>query len=398
MRLPRRHGLRWLAASAGVAVAGATVLAMAPAHADSATVNAQLSLSGVATKDNVLGGTTIGVHPGDTVDFKASALPTAGLANIPALGSLLDGVLSGLLSSQFQVVVTFGSDFGAATPALGGQSVTLGGPTSGSCKGDADSSITFPKAGTYSFTWTVRYVLPGLLGCTKSSLGATSMNQLQQAGIAINASNQWVGQVVVAADPPKGGISVQLPGVGAAPSLPVVGQLPGATLPPVALPTIPVGGISIPGLGSGSSSSSGNGSGSSSSAHAGTGSKDAGAKFKVPALTIPEQVVPKGYGNGNSTTSGGSGSGLDVGGLSNLGALGDIVAGDSGTRTAAPAAATAAPSASPAAGPTIDAHAVLAATNKPSGQQKPVLLAIVAIIALSLVTAIYARMYLLRKK
>jgi len=395
MRLARRHGLRWLAASAGIAVAGATVLAMAPAHADSATVNAQLSLSGVATKDNVLGGTTIGVHPGDTVDFQASALPTAGLENIPALGSLLDGVLSSLLGSQFQVVVTFGSDFGAATPALGGQSVTLGGPTSGSCKGAPDSAITFPKAGTYSFTWTVRYVLPGLLGCTKSSLGATSMNQLQQAGIAINASNQWVGQVVVANDPPKGGISVQLPGVGAAPSLPVVGQLPGATLPPVSLPTIPVGGVSIPGIGGGSASS-GSGSGSTSTGHAGGSTKGAGSQFTPPGLTVPEEVVPKGYGDGNSTTSGGSGSGLGAGGLSDLGVLGDIVAGDSGTHAAAPAAATAEPSAS--AGPTIAAHAVLSATNTSNGQQMPVLLAIVSIIALSLVTAIYARMYLLRKK
>ncbi|HEU5006118.1 MAG TPA: hypothetical protein VFT67_04045 [Jatrophihabitantaceae bacterium] len=398
MRLARRHGLRWLAASAGIAVAGATVLAMAPAHADSATVSAQLSLSGVATKDNVLGGTTIGVHPGDTVDFKASALPTAGLENIPALGSLLDGVLSNLLGSQFQVVVTFGSDFGSASPALGGQSVTLGGPTSGSCKGDPDEAITFPKAGSYSFTWTVRYVLPGLLGCTKSSLGATSMNQLQQAGIAINASNQWVGQVVVANDPPKGGISVQLPGVGAAPSLPVVGQLPGATLPPVSLPTIPVGGISIPGIGGGSASS-GSGSGTTSTGHAAGSTKGAGSHFTPPGLTVPEEVVPKGYGNGNSTTSGGTGgagSGLGVGGLSDLGVLGDIVAGDPGTHTAAPAAATAEPSAAP--GPTIAAHAVLSATSTSKGQQMPVLLAIVSIIALSLVTAIYARMYLLRKK
>lgn len=395
MRLPRRHGLRWMAASAGIAVAGATVLAMAPAHADSATVNAQLSLSGVATKDSVLGGTTIGVHPGDTVDFKASALPTAGLENIPALGSLLNGVLSSLLGSQFQVVVTFGSDFGAATPALGGQSVTLGGPTSGSCKGAPDSAITFPKAGTYSFTWTVRYVLPGLLGCTKSSLGATSMNQLQQAGIAINASNQWVGQVVVANDPPKGGISVQLPGVGAAPSLPVVGQLPGATLPPVSLPTIPVGGISIPGVGGGSASS-GSGSGSTSTGHGGGSTKGAGSHFTPPGLTVPEEVVPKGYGNGDGANPGGSGSGLGVGGLSDLGVLGDIVAGGSGTHTAAPAAATAAPSSSP--GPTIAAHAVLTATSTSKGQQMPVVLAIVSIIALSLVTAIYARMYLLRKK
>ena len=99
----------------------------------------------------------------------------------------------------------------------------------------------------WSFTWSVQYVLPGLFGCTKNGLNSTSMNQLQQAGIAINASNQWVGQVVVATDPPKGGISIQLPGIGAAPSLPVVGQLPGMSIAPQAAPTIGAG--SLPGLG-----------------------------------------------------------------------------------------------------------------------------------------------------
>ncbi len=101
------------------------------------------------------------MHPGDTVDFKASALPTAGLDNIPALGSLLSGVLNTLLGSQFQVVVSFDSGFSRASPNIAGQTLTLGGPTSGSCKGAADKAVTFPQTGTYSFTWTVQYVPPG---------------------------------------------------------------------------------------------------------------------------------------------------------------------------------------------------------------------------------------------
>ena len=120
-------------------------------------------------------------------------------------------------------------------------------------------------AGTYNFTWNIQYVLPGLLGCKANGLSNGDLNLLKGAGVALNASEQWVGQVVAAADPPKGGIGLQLPGIKIAPSLPVVGQLPtlGVTIPalqlPVTLPSLP----NLPGGGGGGSggSSGGNGGG-----------------------------------------------------------------------------------------------------------------------------------------
>jgi hypothetical protein len=394
--------LRWPVAVAGLAVAVAAVLAMSPAHADTAhtdtahtdtahtgttTVDAQLSLSGVATRDNVLGGTTVGIHPGDTVDFQASALPTAGLANVPSLGSVLSGALGSLGASQFQVVVSFG----ASVPGVGGQSVTLGGPSTGSCKGAADQRVSFPKAGTYSFTWTVRTIATSLFGCTANGLNSTTLNQLQQAGVAMNASNEWVGKVVAAADPPKGGISIQLPGVGASPSLPVVGKVPGVTLAPIAPPTLPVGGASLPGLGTGKASSSGS--------HSAAARSGALSGYTPPALTVPEQVVPTGYGPGGGAASSYQGDGTyQAGGAGGLGLLGASSASSSSAHSGAvPGSRT---SASPAPSATIAAD--IADSSSPlslgRGLQMPVLLAIVSVIALSLVTALYAHRYLLQKK
>ncbi len=179
----------------------------------------------MATQSSVLGGELIGVHPGDTVDFTASGLPTAGLQNIPALGKLVDSLLSPLLG-QFQVVVHTGANFPG-----GARSVTLGGPASGPCKGVHDLPVTFPANGTYNFTWNVQYVLPVLLGCKANGVSAANLNLLKSVGVALNASLQWVGQIVVANDPPKGGLGLQLPGIKVAPSLPVVGQLPTITVP-----------------------------------------------------------------------------------------------------------------------------------------------------------------------
>ncbi|MCU1655756.1 MAG: hypothetical protein JWO57_412, partial [Pseudonocardiales bacterium] len=203
-RPPGQNGLRWLAGAVGLAIAGAAVIAVVPASAAGSTTDAQLSLSGVATKGNVLGGTTIGVHPGDTVDFKTSALPTAGLNNVPGLGDVVNSVLGGL--TTFQV------------------SVDLSGLPGGSAKtvlrGSAHKAITFPVAGTYKFTWTAQVL--NILGAPVPF----DLNPLKSVGVAFNASNQWTGQIVVAANPPPPGISIQLPGISVAPSVTGVGQLP----------------------------------------------------------------------------------------------------------------------------------------------------------------------------
>lgn len=376
-----RRGLRWIAGAGAMAAAAAaaTVLATAPAGA-ATTTTAQLSLSGVADQANVLGGTTIGVHPGDTVEFKASSLPTAGLDNVPTLGPVLNNVLSALLGSTYQVKVTFSPAFPGGDP----KTFTLGGPTSGACKGDFQTRpVTFDSIGTYDFTWTVQYVAPGLLGgCTANGLNSTSLNLLKQAGVALNAGNQWTGRIVVADNPPAGGISIQLPGVSVAPSLPVVGALPGVGLPGVVSPTLPVTVPSLPSLpGPTKSTKPTAGSGSS-------GGGNGGIKYTPPQLTIPEIVM-----GGGLPISGGSGFGgvqPNSGDALRIGSgLSDVVA------PVKPSETVAAPPIAP--GPATSNRTVELAANRAPAAQLPVLLAVLAIIALALVTGTYAKLFLLRR-
>ena len=367
----RRHAaLRWGAAAVALGAGAAVAIAMAPAQADATTVDAQLSLSGVATQSNILGGTTIGVKPGTTVRFQASALPTAGLNNIPALGPLLSNLISTLTGSQFQVVASFPASFPG-----GARTVTLGGPTTGPCAGTPVLPIAFNSVGTYGFSWKVQYVLPGLLGgCKASSLNNSDLNLLKSAGIALNATNQWVGQIVVATDPPPGGISVQLPGIGVQPSLPVVGNLPTVSVPNIKLPTLPVDVSSIAGgLGGGG------GGGGTTPPGGGGGSTEPGNCVPCSVVPSPQNFPGGGFGN----------PGPDAGGLTQLGAglhepsLGLTLPSVTATAT------------NP--GVSTSTKRINLASNKAPAAQMPVVLAIIAIIALGLVTATYARLYLLRR-
>jgi hypothetical protein len=375
----KRSRLRWSAGVAGALVAAAVAFAFFPATAGAdTTVDAQLSLSGVATKANVLGGSEIGIHPGDTVNFKPSPVPTAGLENVPALGSVLNNALGGLLGKQYQVVVSFGSSFPG-----GAQTVTLGGPATGKCAGVPAKRVRFPAKGTYNFTWTVKYVLPGLLGCKVDGISAADLNLLGKAGVALNASNSWIGKIVVADNPPQGGISIQLPGVSVAPS--VAGhQLPTVGVPGVNLPTIPVTipSLSVPSLPGGGS----NGGGTTTTPGGGsTGTSDPG-KLPVPARVVPSGDGDAVFGNIGGGTFPGilpAASGLS-GGSSNL------------LPVSSSSAANGADVAQNSTGKhkTID----LASNKAESTGQFSVILAIVAIVALSVVAATYARLYLLRRE
>lgn len=358
-----RLGRRWVAGalSLGIAAAATGVLAIAPAGATATTTDAQLSLTGVATSSSVVGGTTVGVHPGDTVDFKASAVPTTGLA---ALGlSSLVTLLSTL--GTYQVVLTTGTNFPG-----GARTLALGGPTSGPCKGAAHLPVTFATIGTYGFTWKVQYVLPLLLGCSKTGLNSTELNQLRSVGVAINASNQWTGQIVVALDPPTGGISVQLPGVGVSPSVPVLGTLPAITVPPLGVPTLPVTAPTAPGSGGTSQT---------------PGTSTPPLHFTPPPLSVPEQAMG-GIGGGGGGGFGGVGP--DGGTATQLGSGLPNVPVAGGFNLLPPA---------PRGKPQVSTKRIDLAANRAPAAQLPVLLAIIAIIALSLVTATYARLYLLRR-
>jgi hypothetical protein len=357
-----RAGLRWAAGVAGAGVIGAIVLAVAPANASPATVNAQLSLSGVTTKSNPTGGSVIGIHPGDKVSFQASAAPTAGLEQL-GLGGLVSGLLGKLATYQVKV------DF-SALPGGANGTVLAGSDT---------KTFTFADTGTYNFTWTAQRVT--LLGAVPINLNG---NELAKAGIKLNASNEYVGKVVVAKNPPKGGISVQVPSVGVHPSLPVVGQLPSIGVPGANLPTIGV--PSIGNLLPTKSGGSGNGGGKHPSQH-GSGGKHHGSQGG--GLTVPEQIVPKGY-TGPDVGGGGYFPGV-------LPSVAPVPLGGSGNH---PAPARAPSSAAPAAVGNKAKHAKAVDLATPSSQSSsiPVVLAIVAVIALTLVAATYSRLYLLRKK
>jgi hypothetical protein len=385
----RRRGLRWTAGAVGGAVmaatAGIAILAAGPADAAGATTEAQLSLSGVATKGNVLGGTTVGIHPGDTVDFKAAVVPTAGLTNVPIVGNIVNNLLGLLSNPLFQVQVTYGSNF----PGVASRTVKLGGPTSGACKGATHQAVTFPTAGTYNFRWTVAYVAPGLLGlgCNSQSPNSTQLNQLKALGVAVNATNGWAGAIVVASNPPPPGISVQLPGVGVGPSLPGV-KVPPINLPTINVPTIPV---TVPGVPSVPGVPGLPGGGGGSPAPGGGPTSGGGVHYTPPPITVPEQVMGGIHGGSTGT---GTGSNDGLGGTG----TGTGSATQLGTGGQAPAANPADPQ--PGSSPAktkMSTKRIDLASNKAPAAQLPLPLAIIAIIALSLVTASYARLYLLRR-
>ncbi len=345
----------WLAGAVGLGVAVGTVLSAGPADA-STTVTAQLALSGVVTASSPAGGSSVGIHPGDSVDFKPASVPTQGL-NSHGLspGDVLGGVLSSV--TGYQVVLHLPSTFPG-----GRRDVKLG-----ACSSQRDLKVSFPKTGTYGFTWSAYAV--NLL-CLAPGEGMTlDGNAAKQHGIALNAQSQWIGKVVAAAAPPPGGLSVQLPGVSAAPQVGGA-QLPTVGVPGATLPTLPA---SLPSAGPGLP-------GSSSSAPAGaTRSPSPGIDYAPPGQSIEDQVVPKGYGP--DIRGGHVPDMLDS----------KLLNGSSGTAVPGAGAADGVPVATHSARP-ID----LAANRAPAGLVA--LLGIIAIVALSLVTAMYARLYLMRRQ
>ena len=347
---------RWLAGAFGLGVAVGAVATAAPADA-STTVTAQLALSGVVTANSPAGGSTVGVHPGDSVDLRPASVPTQGLsAHGFPLGDVLGGVLGG--ATGYQIVLHLPSTFPG-----GNRDVKLG-----ACSNQKDLTVSFPNAGTYNFTWTAYAV--NLLCLAPGDSITLDGNAAKQHGIALNAQSQWIGKIVVATTPPSGGLSVQLPGVSAAPQvgpvqLPTVG-VPGATLPTLA--------ASLPGTGSGPGSSSPASADTPGNAAAGTGNLPQGQSGA-------DQVGPN--GDAPDIRDGHAPDALDpvlLNGLSGVGTgLGRGTRPGDGVRVAHSAQPLGLPA------------------NKPPAWLPP-LLAIIAIIALSLVTAMYARLYLMRRQ
>lgn len=354
---------RWLVAIAGLLAAALTVIGFTPAGAAGRTVNTQLSLSGLANADNPLGGSVIEVHPGDRVVFRAASAPTAGLDQ-RGLGGLVGNLLDS--AASFQVTADFHR-------LPGGRANTV-------LSGSAAAGFTFPSRGTYNFTWTAQNVT--LLGAVPINLDG---NQLAQAGIKLNASNQYVGQVVVT-NTPHGGLGIQLPGVSVAPSVPVLGQLPRIGIPGVSTPRVqlPVSNLApnTPGKTSGSGKPK---------SKAGAAAAPA---YQPPGLSIPDLVVPKGNGDAMYTGDGGFYTGVLGGSGSQLGPLSpNVISGSSQAQGGT--TGKAGTQNSSGKGKTVD---LASQSGGSPSSQVPVVLAIIAIIALALVAGTYARLYLMRKQ
>ena len=364
-----------IAAAAAVIAVAAVALGMAPAQAAS-TVEVQLTLSGVASPDNPTGGATVGVHPGDSVVMHASAIPTAGA---PAgLSDPLRGLVAG--AAGVQVKIVSGNLPGVNYPVELGKIANCGG---------TDQLLLRSLAkGTYSFKYVVQTVSPltsilgAVIGCSKTTVTPTQdqLGALTQDNVKVTDNAVYSGDIVVSDNPPSGTIGVQLPSqsvsVKAGPVHTSV-NLPGATVGvPNPIPSItsalpkPPG---LPGAGGGTGGSKG-GSGN--------------VNYTPPAVSVPEQVMP------HAVNMGGSGRYVAPGGDSNAGSVGGHI-------VAPPQQPTA--TVSPVAHPSDVANA--AAGKKPvdlsqgglGGKQLPVVLAILAILALSVVTAGYARMVLLKR-
>ncbi|MGI8680479.1 MAG: hypothetical protein ACR2LX_17705 [Jatrophihabitans sp.] len=353
---------RWLICVGALLAAFLTFFSLTPAGAAS-TTKAQLTFTGVASADNPIGGSIIGIHPGDSISFTTSSAPTAGLDKL-GLGDLVGGLLNGVLGFQSA------ADF---SHLPGGSAHTI-------LKGNAAKSLTFAHKGTYPFT----YAIQGLQLLGGAQTISLDGNQLNQAGVKLNAANEYIGSIVVADNPPPGGIGIQLPTVKLAPNLPLLGQLPTITIPGIRPPTIP---LAVPNLNPGKP-----GSGSAKSPAKAPPVK--APAYTPPGLTVPDMVVP--HGGGNAVYAGGNG-GFFNGSLpdttNQIANLTQNLANGSNPVSAV-AGGQATPNSTAAKGKAVD----VASRNGSPSSQVPIVLAILAIIALALVAGTYARLFLMRKQ
>lgn len=363
--------IRRLAGAAAVAaIAGASVLYASTAANAASTVPAQLSLTGVTTASSPLGGTTVGLHPGDTLQLSASTAPTAGLAS---LGLPVGGLVNSV--AGYEVIAHFPVGFPG-----GARNVTLGYK--------ASTLINFPTAGTYPFTWNAYRLSSTILGGVVATPINLTSAQIQQAHIGINAQGQWVGQVVVSNNPPAGGLGVQLPNTSISPSLPV-GGLPSVHLPGLTTPTLPgvpklPGLPGIPGAGKGPAPKPGSG-----------GTQ---LNYQPPGANPADQVVPKGYGSGSGASYQYVAPGLGSTGGSSVAGSNGTSGGGSGGSSAANAANGKAAGSSSGAVPSRSRAVDLASSSDHGIAALPSLLVIAAVFALSGATALYARTFLLHPR
>ncbi len=343
----------------------ASLLISGPAGA--ATDSAQLGATGLVDQYNPSGGARVQVKPGDSVSFKTAVVPTGALRtlHLDSLANTLDGLLSGLIG--FGVTADF--------------SHLPGGHAGTKLTGKTAASFHFTSLGTYTFTYTLdKVVLGAFLPINLDG------NQLKKAGVELNAQNEYVGAVIVSNAQPKITISGQLPKVSVQPRVGPV-KLPKITIPGVNLPSVHV--PSVPDLNPGGG---GKGpGGKNSSGHKPTSPNAGGGTLSNQALPVPARVL-NGLG-GAGQGAGGSGGYYSslLPGVSPLGTGQSLTLGSGNSRLAGSKVKGVSD------GTGARKKSTDLAANAPSSAQLPVVLAIIAIIALSLVASTYARLFLLRR-
>ena len=336
---------RWLAGAAGLAIGGAVILSVGPASAATGVVTATFGVTGVSTSNCAVstGGADVYLKPGDELDIKTSVVGMTVL---------------GLPLSTAQIAGLEGTmviDPGKATQHSMPLSATK------------TTKLAYLTTGNHVYTWTATKV---------SVLGLVLPLSLDLGFAKAGASLSYQGTIHVTDKAAQCGIAVQLPGPTISASItglpPIKISLPPVNInvpvdPGTIVSKIPTpGGVTPPATGGGSGSSSG---------------------YTPPPPSIPEEVVPKGFGGYLGNGAGFFGN-----------ALPDLTVPDVAPANLAPAhAANAAPVRPAQTTNKAAKKPVEYATNQKPSAQMPVILAIIAIIALTVVTAQYARLYLLRK-
>jgi hypothetical protein len=358
---PRRLGLRWLAGvlSVGVvATAGAAIMATAGAAGAAATPNpsyhpgadpATFAVTGVLDGNCQvsIGGTEVWIKPGDKINFNSSLVGV----NLPVVTSLVTGLVGKVVGLNVTAVVDAGTSHAQTVAVSGGRTTVF-------------ANAANLSGGNHTLTWTATSVavLPLLGSLINVPLSSSALH----SGTAL----KWQGVIHVTNDTANCKLSVSTPKVGISVGPikvtvpPINVRVPAPTLPNLPTLTLPGGHPSTPASGSTTPPAGG------------------GVHYTPPPLTVPEQAMSR-VGNG---AVGGEGV------LPNGGAPTQI-------RSNVPQAPvpTNDPSPTDAAGASKRMLKTILASNRAPAAQLPVLLAIIAIIALSLVTATYARLYMLRR-
>ncbi|MFN2517503.1 MAG: hypothetical protein ABR604_00460 [Jatrophihabitantaceae bacterium] len=367
-RPPTRVGLRWIAGALSAGIVGATsaaILATAsPADASTpiptyhpGSDTATFTVTGVLDSNCLVstGGTEVWIKPGDAIKFNSS-LAGINVATITALTGLI-GTISGL---NVDATIDANTTHAQSVSVLAGKTTVV--PKVG------QPALT---TGDHALAWTAKSVTLVPL------LGSAVTVALNSSELKSGATLSWKGVIHVTNDTANCKISVSTPqaAVSVGPIKvtvpPINVSIPIPTLP--ALPALPA----LPGL-------PGSSTGTTTHLSPKTTNSGAGVHYTPPPITVPEQAMG-GLGGG-----GGGGLQPDANAASPLGInLPQVaVVADSPSARSSTAAA---------ANPRVVTKKVNLAANKAPTAQLPVLLAIIAIIALSLVTATYARLYLLRR-